>query len=84
MRDWVGVGGRRLQRVTKLGGVNDLHFSSNVVNMIRARMRWAGHVVGTCGGKDICTQVLAGKPEGKVTWKTKAQMEAWNKKNERG
>jgi hypothetical protein len=29
-----------------MGEVNDLHFSSNVVKMIRARMRRAGHAVG--------------------------------------
>ena len=44
--------------------LNDLYSSSNIVWVIKSRMRWAGHVVGM-GEERGVYMVLVGKPEGK-------------------
>jgi hypothetical protein len=49
--------------------LNDLYSSSNVVRVITARMRWAGHVARMGQRKGIY-MVLVGKPEGKNTLET--------------
>ena len=44
--------------------LNDLYSSSNIVWVIKSRMRWAGHVVGM-GEERGVYMVLVGKPEGR-------------------
>jgi hypothetical protein len=46
--------------------LNDLHFSPNIVQVIKLRrIRWAGHV-GRMGDRRDGSRVLVGKPEGKT------------------
>jgi len=44
--------------------LNDLYSSSNIVQVIKSRTRWTGHVVCMGEGEDVY-MVLVGKPEGK-------------------
>ena len=44
--------------------LNDLYSSSNIVRVIKSRMRWEGHVA-RMGERRGVYRVLVGKPEGK-------------------
>jgi len=44
--------------------LNDLYCSPNIVQVIKLRMRWAGHVACLGKGRGIY-RVLVGKPEGR-------------------
>ena len=44
--------------------LNDLYSSSNIVRVIKSRIRWTGHVE-LMGEKRSVYRVLLGKPEGK-------------------
>ena len=45
-------------------GINDLYSSSNIVRVIKSRVRWAGHVARMGERRDEY-RVLVGKPAGK-------------------
>ena len=46
--------------------LSDLYSSQNIVQVIKSRMRWAGHVA-RMGERRGVYRVLVGKPEGKRT-----------------
>ena len=43
---------------------NDLHFSQNIIRVIKSRMRWAGHVV-RMGERRVAYKFLVEEPERK-------------------
>ena len=45
-------------------GLNDVYSSSNIVRVIKSKMRWAGYVARMGKSRGLC-RVLVGKPEGK-------------------
>jgi len=51
---------RKLHKVE----LNDLYFSPNNVQVIKSRMRWAGHVAHMGEGRGMY-RISVGKPEGK-------------------
>ena len=54
--------------------LNDLYCSPNIVRVMQSRrMRWTGHVARMGEGRGVY-RVLVGKPEGKTTGETQAQM----------
>ena len=59
-RDEVTREGRKLHNEE----LNDLYSSSNIVRVIKSRMRWAGHIAHM-GERRGVYRVLVGKPEGK-------------------
>jgi hypothetical protein len=44
--------------------LNDLYSLSNIVRVVKSRMRWAGHVARMGEGRGV-HRVLVGKPDGK-------------------
>jgi len=44
--------------------LNDLYCSTNIVRVIKSRMRWAGHMARMGKGRGVY-RVLVGKPEGR-------------------
>jgi hypothetical protein len=52
------------------GELNDLHFSPNIVQVIKSRwIRWAGHVA-RMGTAEVYTEFWWGNLREKSTWKT--------------
>jgi len=45
--------------------LNDLYYSSNIVGVIKSRMKWVGHVAHMGGGRRSTYRKLVRKPEGK-------------------
>ena len=43
---------------------NKLYSSPNIVQVIKSRMRWVGHVARMSARRGVC-RVLVGKPDGK-------------------
>jgi hypothetical protein len=44
--------------------LNDLHYSPNIVRVIKSRIIWERHVANMGEGTGLC-RILVGKPEGK-------------------